>query len=381
MQADYFFFYAEANIVCIITLGFLFFFNRAHSTRQEKEIWFERTLIAHILYFLSDIGWAAVLGGQLPRTRFLILLFNSLNYVFLSLMAYNWFMYMAASTKLKFVTSRQKRLYCLLPMVISCLAIVIAYLADPEFWVSPSGELAPLYYPMLIAAPVIYLFSAFVLSMIQAGRAESREDAALYRLIGIYPLGVLLFGLIQTYTMDAPLFCFGCTIMMLFFYIRNIQAQVSIDPLTHLNNRGQINRYMRQVKYRDNVKTFAMMMDIDNFKKINDTFGHAEGDRALVLVSDVLKKAVDRPVFLGRYGGDEFTLFFQCGEGDTLPDQAVEKIRALLKEKQQDAHLLYNLSISVGYDRLRDKNDTLEACLNRADQKLYENKRAARIGR
>ena len=72
MQLDYFFFYSEANIVCIVILGILLIHSRMHGTRQEKQIWYDRTLVAHILYFISDILWAAVLSNQLPRIRPLI---------------------------------------------------------------------------------------------------------------------------------------------------------------------------------------------------------------------------------------------------------------------------------------------------------------------
>ena len=384
MQLDYFFFYTEANIVCMIILGILLFHSRAHSTRQEKQIWYDRTIVAHILYFLSDIGWAAELSGQLPRSRFLVALFNFLNLILLSLLAYAWFMYMASSVRLKFRNVRGVRFLCLLPMLLFVLAIVAAYAAAPEFWVSRDGELSVWYYPMLIGAPFIYLISAFVFSMIQARKADSKDDALLFRLIGIYPLGILVFGLIQTFALNAPLFCFGCTIMMLFFYIQNMQTPVSVDALTRLNNRGQINRYMKQVRYRDNIKNYAVMIDIDNFKTINDTYGHAEGDRALILVSDVLKQSVEKTrsaVFLGRYGGDEFTVFFQCADGDVLPEQMIESVRAALAEKQQEAGLPYQLNISVGYDALRDRNDTMEASMERADKRLYENKRVAKAGR
>ena len=384
MQLDYFFSYTEANLVCIAILGILLFHGRRHGTRQEKQIWYDRTIVAHILYFLSDIGWAAVLSGELPRTRFLVVLFNLLNYILLSLVAYEWFMYMASSVRLEFRNSRRNRMLCLLPMALSLLAMIIAYAAAPESWVGPNGELSDRYYPMMIAAPVVYLFSAFIFSMRQARKAESRDDAQLFRLVGIYPIGVMAFGLIQTFILNTPLFCFGCTIMMLFFFIQNMQTLVSVDSLTRLNNRGQINRYMGQARYRENIKTYAVMIDIDNFKQINDTFGHAEGDRALILVSEVLKQAMERTrsaVFLGRYGGDEFTLFLQCAEGDVLPDGLIEIIRAALAEKQQDIHLPYVLNISAGYDLLRDQNDTLAACLNRADKNLYQNKRAAKVGR
>ena len=281
--------------------------DKLHSTKQEKQIWFNRTLIAHILYFTSDIFWAAVLSGQLPPSRLLVGLFNLLNYILLSLLAYEWFMYMAVSEDMPLRKSRRQRILWLLPMFVSVTVMIIAYLAAPTFWISESGKLNDWYYPMMVAAPIIYLLSAFVFSLINSRKTESRDKKRLFLLIGIYPLGVLSFGLIQTFMLEGPLFCFGCTIMMTFFYIHSMQALISVDSLTRLNNRGQINRYMEQLRYRENMQLYVMMIDIDRFKEINDTCGHAEGDRALILVADALRQVCGRvncPIFLGRYGGE-----------------------------------------------------------------------------
>ena len=379
MELDYFFFYMEANIVCILILAVLLINDKLHSTKQEKQIWFNWTIIAHILYFISDIAWAAVLSGELPRTRYLVGLCNFSNYVLLNLLAFEWFMYMAASENMEFRKSRKKRNLYRIPMAVSILAIVIAYTADPYFWIGEAAELNDLYYPMMISVPVLYLLAAFCISIRNARRAECREDRRLYRLIGIYPLAVMSFGIVQVFVLNAPLFCFGCTLMMLFFYIQNMQTQVSVDSLTRLNNRGQINRYMDQMRYRENVRNWIMMIDIDRFKEINDTYGHAEGDRALNLVADALRQIADQsgtPVFIGRYGGDEFTVFLQDENGEELPGKTAEAIRAALEQKQRENRLPYELRVSVGYDALRDREDTMEACMIRADEKLYEDKRS-----
>ena len=228
MTLDYFFFYMESNIVCIVVLAILLINDKLHSSQQEKQIWFNRTLIAHILYFTSDIFWAAELSGQLPPSRLLVGLFNLLNYILLSLLAYEWFMYMAVSEDMPLRKSRRKRILWLLPMFVSVTVMIIAYLAAPTFWISESGKLNDWYYPMMVAAPIIYLLSAFVFSLINSRKTESRDKKRLFLLIGIYPLGVLSFGLIQTFMLEGPLFCFGCTIMMTFFYIHSMQALISV---------------------------------------------------------------------------------------------------------------------------------------------------------
>lgn len=384
MQLDYFFFYAEANIVCIAIMAIMLMHDRKYNTKQEKQLRFNYTLIAHILYFVNDIFWAAVLNGYLPKTRFLVALFNFINYVLLSLIAFEWFSYMAASENMAFRTSRKRRSMWRIPMTITILAIVIAYVIDPEFWISESGELNDLYYPMMVSAPIFYLMASFVFSVRNARKTDSREERRLYRLIGIYPLSVMAFGLIQVFMLEAPLFCFGCTVMMLFFYIQNMQTLVSVDSLTRLNNRGQIDRYMDQVRYKENSRIYIMMIDIDRFKEINDTYGHVEGDRALVLASEALKQVcehIEIPVFLGRYGGDEFTVFLQNVTDDALPEKTAEAIRNALLEKQQENGLPYDLKASIGYEAFRDKDDTMEACMIRADEKLYADKRARNAGR
>ncbi len=184
--------------------------------------------------------------------------------------------------------------------------------------------------------------------------------------------------MIQVFALNAPTFCFGCTLMWLWFYIENMQSLISVDDLTHLNNRGQINRCMEQLRYSEDMSTYIMMIDIDRFKGINDTYGHAEGDRALIIAAETLRQTCEQiktPAFLGRYGGDEFTIIIQTPEEDEYPEQVIGIIRKMLSEKQHENQLPYDLEFSIGYDKLKDKNDTVRDCMKRADEKLYLDKK------
>lgn len=384
MGKDYFFYYAEGNFICIMILLIILANDWVNNTKQEKQIWFNRTIIAHILYFTTDIFWSGILGGQIPKIRFLIMFLNLANYVLLSYMAYAWFMYMAVAEGMTFWKNKRNKILCLLPMTISTLAIVIAYLIKPYFWINEAGEVNALYSPMQVAAPAIYLFVALGMSMRNASKAETREDKKIFRLIGIYPIAVLLFGVLQIVALNAPAFCFGVTVMLLFFYIQSMQTRISVDALTRLNNRGQINRYVDQLRFQDNVKVYVMLMDLDHFKQINDTYGHAEGDRALVLAAEALKRTCERfrtPIFLGRYGGDEFTIILQNPEEKNHPEQLMDVIRDNLAKKKEENQLPYALEASIGYDELRDEKDTMQECMMRADEKLYADKQNRRIKR
>lgn len=377
MGFDYFVFYTEASLVCVIILTMILITDRMFHTKQEKQIWFSRAISAFILYFISDACWAAMLSGMFPKIRFFAVLFNYTNYILISLMGYGLFAFIAVSGKMSFFNSiRNRRLY-FIPVVVSVLFISIAYVTNPLFWINENNELNALYFPLMFAVPSLYLIAGFIFSVAYAFRSELREEKRRYLVIGSVPFGVMAFGMIQVVALNAPTFCFGCTIMWLWFYIQNTKALISVDDLTHLNNRGQINRYLEQIRYSEDSRVIILMIDIDKFKGINDRYGHAEGDRALVIVSDALRQTCDQinaSVFLGRYGGDEFTIIIQNPKDEDHTERLITLLRNNLAEKQQENSLPYELDVSIGYDEVTDGNDSVYACMTRADEKLYIDK-------
>lgn len=378
MGFDYFVFYTEASLVCVIILAMILITDRMFHTKQEKQIWFSRAIFAFILYFISDACWAAMLSGMFPKIRFFAVLFNYTNYILLSLMGYGLFAFIAVSGKMSFFNSIRNRRLCFIPVVVSVLFISIAYVTNPLFWINENNELNALYFPLMIAVPSLYLIAGFIFSVAYALRSELREEKRRYLVIGSVPFGVMAFGMIQVVALNAPTFCFGCTIMWLWFYIQNTKALISVDDLTHLNNRGQINRYLEQIRYSEDSRVIILMIDIDRFKGINDRYGHAEGDRALVIVSDALRQTcakINASVFLGRYGGDEFTIIIQNPIDEDHTERLITLLRNNLAEKRQENSLPYELDVSIGYDEVTDGNDSVYACMNRADEKLYIDKR------
>lgn len=377
MGFDYFVFYTEASLICVIILSTILLTDRMYNTKQEKQVWFGRAIVTFMLYFISDAFWAAMLSGEFTVKRSYVVLVNLSNYILLALMAYGLFMFIAASEKMPFRKDAVKRRLIFLPVIISTLAISIAYVKKPLFWVNEQNELNNLYFPLMIVVPSIYLWAGFGLSVRYAVKSASKMDKRRFLAIGSIPVIVMAFGMIQVVALNAPTFCFGCTVMWLFYYLENMQTMISIDDLTHLNNRGQINRYLEQIHYNKDIRVIIMMIDINKFKTINDTYGHAEGDRALVIVSEALRQTCEQikaSVFLGRYGGDEFTIVIKNPEEDIMPEQLVSLIRSILTQKKTENQLPYDLNVSIGYDLIRGSDDDANECLKRADKNLYIDK-------
>lgn len=381
MGFDYFVFYTEASVICVVILTMILINDKQHGTLQEKQLWFRRAVISFILYFISDACWAAMLSGIFDRTRFFAVLFNFTNHILLNLMGYGTFIFITVSEKMNFTRSRRKELLSFIPVLIAIFGMVIAYMIDPLFWINEKLELNGIYYPVMFIPPSLYLCAGFILSVHNARRSEIKEEKVQYILLGSIPIGVMAFGMIQVVALNAPTFCFGCTFMWLWFYIQNMQTMISVDDLTRLNNRRQINRYMDQFSYSQDTRIIVMMIDIDRFKMINDTYGHAEGDRALVIVSDALRQtceSLSSSAFIGRYGGDEFIIIIKDPEENENADRVSEAIRCKISQKQQSSQLPYDLEISIGHAELKDRNDSIQDCMIRADKKLYVDKHRSR---
>ena len=164
--------------------------------------------------------------------------------------------------------------------------------------------------------------------------------------------------------------------IILFVYLNSQNQLISTDPLTSLNNRNQLQRYL--LLQREAKTSFVIMVDVDHFKQINDTYGHMEGDRALVLVSRALKKACGRlrmSIFLCRYGGDEFLMIAQT----KTPKEVLKVVRGCLQEEIENrkSSLTYTIEVSMGYANWDGRAATFRDSIVAADQKMYEDKRSS----
>lgn len=155
------------------------------------------------------------------------------------------------------------------------------------------------------------------------------------------------------------------------------------DELTGLGNRRLFDQTMsRKVQASSGIgTTFCLiMLDIDHFKKFNDTWGHQTGDQVLRLVGMTIKNSISAPDIAARYGGEEFAVIMP----DTTLDEAImqaDLIREAIKDrkllKRSTGEKLGNVTISAGVARY-EQEDTAVTLIERADAALYSAKRAGR---
>lgn len=376
MKMDFTFFYVESNIICIIL--FLMLLISAGFDRQEKQRIFSANLICYILYFTSDIFWALIGGGYIPCTRLTSSLVNISNGILLSAITCFWFVYVEISQGVTYMFSKKGRNIAKLPGFTGIAVMIFLFIFFPDLMLNEKYETTDLYSIVFISLPVIYIISATVRSLSRAFKKENYALRTQYLVCGVYPIIITIFGIIQTLWFSAPIFCFSCTIIMLYVYIVTLNSQVSLDDLTHLNNRTQLKKYVisESAKQSERSTHYILMIDLNWFKQINDQHGHVEGDIALRRTADALRTACsDKTLktFIARYGGDEFIIIAKTDEEDKVKELCT-KIKETIVRLNTEAGAEYDLTASIGYSCYNGDLMGFHSALTRADEALYKEK-------
>lgn len=162
---------------------------------------------------------------------------------------------------------------------------------------------------------------------------------------------------------------------------QQIEYMAYHDHLTHLVNRKRFEEVLNKVIVESEYtsKKFALLfMDMNNFKSINDTYGHAFGDKLLIEVADRIRKSIHEPSYAARLGGDEFTLLIdQLSSYDETMHWASQLLNKLSKPYTIDG-ITVNSTPSIGFSYYPRDGKTSQVLLNKADKSMYENKRQSK---
>lgn len=224
----------------------------------------------------------------------------------------------------------------------------------------------------------IYYIVAVSRAVVLAYRETDRDMRSNYLFMDAFCAMPMICAALQLYTGAGGILSAGEAVALFYIYTRFKNHQISLDPLTGLNNRLELTHYVTQ---RTSVATCAfnnswiVMADIDKFKKINDTFGHLEGDFALSVVGQILKDAADRfNCFVARYGGDEFVIIFDGEEHQArmLCDYIDRRIA-----DNEECSRKYKLTLSMGIARIPDFcQDDIVTLMHQADRNMYNVKQS-----
>ncbi len=158
--------------------------------------------------------------------------------------------------------------------------------------------------------------------------------------------------------------------------IEELQKQSNIDPLTKLYNRKALEIDAKELlKHSDerSLQISVLMIDADDFKKINDTFGHLAGDKVLVLLAKLFKLSIREYDRAYRYGGEEFLIIFNRASKEDAKKVAERVMNAVRNNRLIYKGKTIRITLSMGLTS-HQKGDTLESLIERADAAVYQAK-------
>ncbi|MCK7487582.1 MAG: GGDEF domain-containing protein [Bacillus subtilis] len=233
---------------------------------------------------------------------------------------------------------------------------------------------------------VILLFAGYFIYQVARGIQHKRVSAVFMLGSGI----LMLFAIIAEFFFAASQFLFvaaslGMVGLMAIMVIDDIlfikqskqilETQVIIDPLTNVYNRLYLSRLMESAYAPQNVdfSLYILFIDLNDFKGVNDRYGHLAGDTVLIAVANRLRAIIDPIGKVFRYGGDEFIAIVSLQEHQMI-QEVVAAIGKAIQEPIAIASGSLEISASVGFTPFHSERESLEHAIHRADTTMYEEK-------
>lgn len=370
--------YAEIYLICIIIVWLCKYWSDQRSSDSTSERWLHAALVGFLISFVSNFLFTLVnrVFPQVSLSYYAAWLFKTVYHVMLCFGVFAWCGYADTECRGSLFTTRKRILLSAIPLALMVALVVSNLWTHRLFTIEESGyvrrELFQLEMGLLVA-----ITTGFSVKLLLSSRRETDPiKRGHMRLVASFPLCLLIAWLLTQAGESFPVICVAITIELLCLYMGTSTQQISMDKLTQVNNRQNLLSFLEYKVLNHDEKLFLFMMDLDYFKTINDTYGHLEGDEALIRSAKALKLACDnfrRRPYIARYGGDEFIIVIESTKAEA--DALLENIHKTLKALNDEVQKPYTLAFSIGVGEFHPGMDA-NALIEAADSELYRIKRA-----
>lgn len=367
--------YIELNAfaLAVMLLIFLNIRNKLENCLFELRLFLALLGANAFILILDTIIWA-IDGQPGGFARNINLVITALYYILNPAVSIIWLFYV--DYQIYKDKSHMKKI--LLPVLIStsinAVFAILSMFGNYTFYIDQNNvyHRGKLFWVMALIS-YSYLVYNFVLIIIKRNSIRKKYFNSI--IMFIFP--PLLCALIQGLFYGLSLMWSGMTISILNIYITIQDDQLYVDHLTGLCNRRHLDSYL-QNKSKNNTNKHLLggiMIDVNCFKQINDSYGHSAGDKALEYTSQILKKSLRQEDFIARYGGDEFVIILEIYNRLDLIN-SVNNINKNIEDFNSQKSVPYEISLSIGFDTFDCKSEiSTDEFLKHIDQLMYEDKK------
>lgn len=347
--------------------------------RRGEYIFFCAFIILHCIYLLLNSAWSLQEFGILHLSTIGITLVCMGSYLSINSLSFIFFRF--TIERIRFFPIRKKALQILflLPLMLSGILILSSPWTHLVFYLDSDNTIieGPAYLVMLISSS-IYLLSVAVIALYNIFTVKTkiyrRSSAALF----VSVLIIISFVFLDNQFPRVSILPVASFAVIIVIFINLQISDINSDSLTGLFNRRMADEYLQKQlsDISPEAPLYLYMCDMNDFKNINDTFGHMEGDEALQICGTVLRTVIlQYNGFAARFGGDEFMMSWQPEEGTHPdPEDLIREVDRSLSELVAARKKPYVLSMCIGYTICAEKDESVLACIRKADEMLYTRK-------
>lgn len=330
---------------------------------------FRFMIITVTSYILLDILFIYLENTDYFYSNFILVYGNALQYALMCLIVFLWYFYNDYYIFKDLIHFKKWLPLTVIPLIIS----TVLSLLSPWFGFYYTISAQNIYMRgdfFYLSAVFTYFYPVLTAFVIHLNRNKIRKSD--YAPLMFFIIPPALAGLFQTLNYGVLLIGPSITFSFLVAFIYIQSKNMELDFLTGLYTRKELEYFTDMLSKRRNSKKLygGLMIDIDNFKGINDIYGHDTGDRVLREVSDIFLKSFRNTDFVSRIGGDEFVAICEIQSVSDL-EIIVNRIQSHVEAINTLEHFPFRISLSIGFDRWDLRNQSKEEFMIHIDKKMY----------
>ena len=356
-----------ANIISILLIGTLYLANRQKAEYDRDMRLLQQMMVTIGIANISDCCVYYLAGSSNIVIK--VLVFLSGSWIFLGnvMIGYLWAKFIMVHMNIPFSDIRRK-IYRTIGLI-SIVLLVINIFYPLVFSVSDGRYQRGFTYIIFLIFAAFYILDSLYLYV---KRVKKNGSLKLFP-VHIFLIPVILGVVIQAFFVEIAITWTSIAISVAGIMTALKNEIIFTDCLTGLYNRVYLEFLHKRACNKKNCWISGIMIDLNGFKQINDNYGHSEGDLALCIFADLLRKSFSEYGVVTRYAGDEFVIML-----NTTDDQLIQKIIKSAKKnfvtENEKNDKLYQLSASMGYAITNLSNETIDDFMNRIDEQMYQDK-------
>lgn len=356
-----------ANIISILLIGTLYLANRQKAEYNRDMRLLQQMMVTIGIANISDCCVYYLAGSSNIVIKVLVFLSGSGLFLGNVMIGYLWAKFIMVHMNIPFSDIR-RNIYRTIGLI-SIVLLVINIFYPLVFSVSDGRYQRGFAYIIFLIFAAFYILDSLYLYV---KRVKKNGSLKLFP-VHIFLIPVILGVVIQAFFVEIAITWTSIAISVAGIMTALKNEIIFTDCLTGLYNREYLEFLHKRACNKKDCWVSGIMIDLNGFKQINDNYGHAEGDLALCIVADLLRKSFSEYGVVTRYAGDEFVIML-----NTTDDQLIQKIIESAKKnfvtENEKNDKPYQLSASMGYAITNLSNETIDDFMNRIDEQMYQDK-------